>query len=238
MAPNPLPGEFIEALWRIPLRRQEKQAFNKPFTQEWLDLWGKIAEKYPGSQKYYGNFVKEDGINFLEQVAKKGANANFILKILVKYAWNENVAHREHTTPNVKKWHKILKSAQMDREKAKQMYGRVFPQLAEKIESALGRIVIEVQRILEERDFSRAKRDTASDKKNRAIFTIYEHLKQRTGGPQWETFWDFLVAAKVIKGQGEKSNKDRQIQPHLGSFQKDNPLEAQFIRDHVIPQKS
>jgi hypothetical protein len=49
------------------------------------------------------------------------------------------------------------------------------------------------------------------------------------------TYWS---QGGVIKGGGVKSNKDRQIKPHIESFQQDHPSEASFIKDRVIPKKS
>jgi hypothetical protein len=84
----------------------------------------------------------------------------------------------------------------------------------------------------------KVKRRPPDDKANRTIFTLHQHLIQKTGSPQWETFWELLVAGGVIKGGGAKSNKDRQIKPHIESFQKDHPAETISIKDRVIPKKS
>ena len=81
-------------------------------------------------------------------------------------------------------------------------------------------------------------RSPPKDKLNRVIFTIYCHLKEKTGGPNWSAFLELLLSAGALKRDIKKErsgkevatdNPDRRISTHLKSFQKYHPSEAQAI---------
>jgi hypothetical protein len=235
---NPLPEEFIVALWNSPFRSSEKRLLQNPFTSHWVNLWGKLAKKYPGSLTRYSSFCERDGLHFLRTLSGKGANPSFVLKLLVKYQWNDKVHRMEHKTPNVEFWASVLDSVREDQERVSKIYANLFGEESNSILSAFGSIERKIINIQNERDLRKVLRRPPDDKANRTIFTLHQHLIQKTGFPQWETFWDLLVTAEVISGGGVKSNKDRQIKPHIESFEEDHPSEASFIKDRVIPQKS
>ena len=235
---NPLPEEFIKVLWKFPFRRSERRLLQNPFSPDWLDLWPKLAERYEGASTRYSLFRERDGLHSLQTLFEKGANPSFVLNLFVQYQWNEKVQRMEHKTANVKFWKGFLDSVREDQERVSKLYAKLFREEVNSILSAFGSIERKIINIQNERDLREVKKRPPDDKANRTIFTLHQHLIQKTGFPQWETFWDLLVAGGVIKGGGVKSNKDRQIKPHLESFKKDHPLEARFIRERVIPQKS
>jgi hypothetical protein len=235
---NPLPEEFIETLWKIPLRGSDKKSLPNLFSSEWKDLWGKLAQKYQGASTRYSLFCERDGLYFLQKLFKRRANPSFILKLFVQYQWNEKVNRMEHKTPNVRFWAGLLDLVREDQKRVTEKYVKLFSEEANSILSAFGSIERKIVNIQNERDLRELKKRPPDDKTNRTIFTLHQHLIQKTGGPQWENFWDLLVAAGVIKGGGVVGKKDRQIRPHIESFQKDHPSEASFIKDRVIPQKS
>jgi len=227
----------------------------------WADL-AKIIGKddlvnrciYPGASERYQAFKEKDGPYFLQELASRGAQANFILSLFIKYLWNDDVSNTEHTSYGVKLHKELLEAVQ----KVKKLYYWNFKRSHQKLQNSktaedqesitlwieqfggkpsegaervLDQMEAKLKNFLEAFDFrEQGQRRPPSDKVNRIIFTTHKHLKQRTGGPQWEQFWNLLVAAEGIRGRGALSNKDRQIIPHIESFQKDHLREALFIK--------
>jgi hypothetical protein len=184
--PSPLPGEFIEAL--------SGSEHHKGFDQAWL------------------GFVRNDGPTALKNLADKGANLNFIFS-LFNYLWNENVSPREHKSANVQHWRESLEAIRKVKDIYKQFITKV-PGLetfvdAENFELALLGIEENIGNFLNAKDFrSPGGKRSPDDKINRVIFTLYEYLKQKTGGPHWQTFLDLLVASGAIKKGIKKSRKN------------------------------
>jgi len=201
-----------------------------------VNLWTNSPAVIKALQLAIAYFVKRDGLYFLQKLFEGGANPSFILKLFVQYQWNEKVHRMEHKTANVRFWDGILNSVREDQERVDKIYAKLFREEVNSVLSALKSIERKIINIQSEKDLREVKRRPPDDKANRTIFTLHQHLIQKTGFPQWETFWDLLVAGQVIKGGGPRSNKDRQIKPHIESFQKDHPSEASFIKDRVIPK--
>jgi hypothetical protein len=218
---NPLPGDFKEALWGL----------------------GSLAGEYLNAlSKADRPSVREN----LRKLDATGANPEFILSLLM-YLWNEDVDPREHKSATVRHWQESLAAIRKVKDIHKKFVTKV-PGLetlddAENFDLALLGMEDRIEGFMNEKDFrDPEKKHPPDDKTNRAIFTICEYVKQKTGRRQWQTVLDLLVAAGAIKMEVKKprkhyripDNPDRRIATHLRAFQNDHPKEACCIKESVI----
>jgi hypothetical protein len=245
---NPLPGEFIEALWG-PDRLGHQRGFRVDQRQllPRLKCWLRITEEYPGALNAYVSFLQSHGQTALARLVAKGANLNFILSLLVMYLWNENVSPREHESAYAQHWQESLAAIR----KIKNIYPQFINRVhgletyvdANNFELALLGMEKSIENFLNGKDFRKpGRKRPPEDKVNRVIFTLYEYLKQQTRGPHWQTVLDLFVAAGAIKMGVKKrrknyripDNPDRRIATRLRGFQNDHPKEACYIKEHVV----
>ncbi len=211
---------------------------------------------YPGALLRYLKFQERDGIHSLERLASKGVDPNFIMPLLVTYLWNDNVPQTRRqdsiikdlqeaqyaiaTVGNYYKRHfelpaKMLADRREKRRNIQRMieihggapdegFTRILSIMGEKVKAQLALID----------GISPRPGKAASDKANRTVFTIYQHILKSTGSPQWEDFWNLLVAAGVLPGGGSQTAKDRQIKPRIKSFERYHPTEAKAIIERII----
>ena len=71
------------------------------FTPGWEEAWEAIAasEQYPGAFERWRRFKKEEGIETLNDLAKRKANPNFFLCCLVKYLWRDDIPDQNYNFP-------------------------------------------------------------------------------------------------------------------------------------------
>jgi len=221
-----------------------------------LSSRGEISELFPGASEQYRHFKENVGFYSLETLADRGADPNFILSVFVKYLWNEEISSQEHKDYSIKDWQNRLAAIKLTKEHYLQFYKKSLPMLLNAknpdhpainlymdtfggeargdVERFLCEAEEKITHWLDRRDFRDPnQRRPPDDKVNRTIFTIYLHLKQRTGGPQWETFWDLLVRAGAIKGKGVLNSKNGQIKAHIESFRKDHLKECLVMPDYI-----
>ena len=218
--PNPLPGDFKEALWGL-----------DSLAGEYLNALSKARPS-----------VCEN----LRKLHATGANPGFILSLLM-YLWDEDVDSREHKSATVRHWQESLAAIRKVKDIHKQFVTKV-PGLetfndAENFELALLGMEDRIEGFMNEKDFrDPEKKHPPDDKTNRVIFTICEYVRQKTGRPQWQTVLDLLVAAGAIKMEVKKprkhyripDNPDRRIATHLKSFQEDHAKEACCIKERIL----
>ena len=260
-----LPIEFIAGLhfWAEvprpgkPLTKAWNESWGKIAAMPSIFTAGEIM--YPGSIKYYRKFENKDGFHFLKRLSDTGVDANFILSLFVPYLWNKEVSATEHRSPLIRDMKERLDAVG----KVRRHYMAYFKGAFEKMQKAtdsnekhriqwsidtiggrprrgfeevIDEMEAKTRKALESMDYPEPRKGRlATDKVNRVIFTIYQHIVYRTNQPQWETFWNLLVSAGAIRGGGAMGAKDRQIRPHIDSFQRDHPKEARMIIERIIP---
>ncbi len=257
---SPLPGQFSFALCDY---KGQIQSLPSPFTPAWKQAWAVIAVSkrkvalYPGALERLNSFENHNGFDFLKKLADRGADPNFILSLLVKYLWNEEVSAREHQQPSIKVFRRIFQAVrdvhfyydEFYKKPSQPGYGyrKELPlsgEPKEEIEQFMTEVEEKIKRYLESRDFRDSQKGyKPADKVNRTIFTLHEYLRQ-TCGPRWADFLKLLLAAEAIKKGVKKKrtteeevtdNPDRRIAKHIKSLRRDHPKEAVTIRKAVIP---
>lgn len=208
----------------------------EPFSQEWHDVWlnapdtvyGPNQEKIAFCRGHFQKF-KTDGFYFLEELSKKGANPNFILALFFQYLWDKDVPENENNAPDYKEWLARVRAIGVTKETCRRMLGETHEVLEHlsSVENAIGDFFIGPK------DIRSNKKRPASDKQNRVIFTVCEHVRQRTGGPHWQLAFDLLKSAHVIRARSY-DDPHSHLKPRIKSFEKDHPKEAAFLRDHVL----
>jgi len=248
------PLEFQFVLLTDPEVDKSPSSTHKPFTEKWKSFWegmsgltGRISEKgkfigeqfelNPKAGDRFSHFREKSGFDHLESLARKGANPNFILRLFVSYLWNDRITLTEQKDPHflnlVNSYDALVRT--------KHVYmNSVDDKLLKRsreFESVLCKLGNNFRDVLQTKDLSKARRSPPRDKENRVIFTIYKHLKQTTGQPNWRPFLDLLLSAGAIsKGQKRKrvedivtDNPDRRIMTRIRSFKRAHPQESQVI---------
>jgi hypothetical protein len=208
-----------------------------PFSDDWKTFWDAAAAllfdvetQVAIVRKNFDEFKKSDGLFFLEELYKRRANPNFLLTLFIQYLWNPTVPKTENEAPDFKVWQTELDAIRLTRRCAERFstnnpHIQYLLSLEELIHSAF----------IEPKDIRQHKKHPPSDKENRVIFTVYEHVRRKTNNPQWQLVFDLLKSAKVIRGNSVES-PHRHLKPRIESFQKDHPKEALFLRDHVLKE--
>jgi hypothetical protein len=267
---NPLPSDFIHAYSRLELElqhniprlpnqsidiwrslralqaRQEKhdrESLRKPFTKKWSKVWLKIAKQH-GTGNRLKTFIKEQGTDWLGELATKGANPNFILSLLVRYLWVEEIPVHDTRHPNLKRWNDRLNHLQGARE-AYDTFTRIGGEYhvlrSPSFEKTLEKLEQNTRNILSLRDLPGKIQHQPWDKINREIFTIIEHLRNTCGGPQWRILGELLKSAGAgrktfgTKRLGPGENPSSFIRNRLDNFEKHHPKEAKYIVKRVLP---
>jgi len=213
---------------------------HRPFTKHWrVALEQKVkqadSEHWPGALPRFESFVKKDGLSTLKKLTEKGANANFILLLFVQYMWvddNKIPAH-ESDSPDKKGWEQMLDAIQITK-RATAYFPTKFTDLVLNELSLRETSIREL--FLTTKDFRKSKKRPPNDKVNRTIFTIYEHLKYKTGGPQWAHLLELLRAADAVSSPAGAASPDRRVKSHIRSFERDHPEEADFIKERLAKE--
>ncbi len=247
---NPFPSDFSNAL--IVSRDEEKLSSLRPFTQRWKDNWAKLAKKN-GASNSLQSFDDANGLELLKSLTDRGANPNFILLLLVRYLWREDTDIPEHKDPYIKTYKGLLQSVRDTHFYYQEFYKKpslpayeyrkLIPRGGEPnedVERFLCTAEEDISRFLKSKDFQPpGLRHPPNERVNRVVFTIYEHLKYTTGGPQWRIFLELLVVSGALKRGVKKKrenkeettdNPDSRISTHIRSFQKYHPGEAHSIK--------
>ncbi len=247
---NAVPHDLTSLFDGFGLVTQERDrvAFYCPFTEVWEKFWERETILFHNPQSEgYRQFLRKGGFKILKKLAKKRSDPNFILALLVGYLWRSDVSEYEHKSHFISHRIKLLKATQLVRRNLGWLESRENINI---VNRELGDMEANIEYYLSEKDFRQPGRKghSAKDKTNRVIYCIYEHLKQRSGGPQWKLFLELLSAARVItigikkreRHEDEVNNSpDRRILPHIISFQKYHPKEVkqipQLIREWFSP---
>lgn len=234
-----VPFDFLIAVTGIVvfLGEDNRKVLEQPFTPVWKNFWEGKAEflnrEKPG---HWEQFLERDGLTFLEKLAEKRADPNFILTLFIGYMWRGDVNEYEHRGFWVQNRLKLLEAIKLIRKNVAWTENR---KRAIPVYRGLGEMEANIKDYLSAKDFRVPSRkgQPAKDKYNRVIFAIYEHLKQRTGGPQWQLLLNLLVSAEAVKyGHKKKRKSDgvdnpaSRIMTRIKSFQKDHPKEARYIK--------
>jgi len=220
------------------LEEDNRKAIEQPFAPVWRKFWKgqakSLNQEKPGR---WEQFLERDGLTFLKKLADKKADPNFILTLFIGYMWRGDVNEYEHRGFWVQNRLKLLEAIELIRRNVAWIENR---KRAIPVYRGLGEMETNIKDYLSAKDYRDPSRkgQPAKDKFNRVIFAIYEHLKQRTGGPQWQVFLSLLIAAGAIstgimKRKGHENvvtdSSDRRISPHIKLFQKDHPKETSQI---------
>jgi len=219
------------------LKEDNRKAIEQPFTLVWRKFWEGQAKSLnrekPGR---WEEFLERDGLSFLEKLADKRADPNFILTLFIGYMWRGDVNEYEHRGFWVQNRLKLLEAIKLIRRNVAWIENR---KRAGSVYRGLGEMETNIKDYLSAKDYRDPSRkgQSAKDKSNRVIFAIYEHLKQRTGGPRWQLLLDLLVSAEAVKYGHKKKRKGdgvdnpaSRIMTRIKSFQKDHPKEARYIK--------
>ncbi len=247
---SPFPGDFIDNVFVI--SESERTLFSiRPFTQKWIKSWNKAARRN-GTLSELQSFENANGFNFLQSLCNKGADPNLILSLLVKYLWNKKVGIPEHKDPFNLGWNEFLKAIKATkkyyelcyRNPRMQEYPKWFKDQMggepnEEVEQFLSTAEDKITRFLGCKDFQpQGLRHPPNEKVNRVVYTICEHLRFTTGGPQWSVFLDLLLAGKALEKNVKKkrieyegnNNPNSRLSTHLESFQRYHFKEARSIK--------
>jgi len=250
----PLPASFINNVFVVSQDELRSLHSLQPFKQRWRKFWAEIAKEHR-SLTQLESFINKGGLNPLEDLAGKGADPNFILLLLIKYLWVENINPYERKEPMIKINQQSLQAVRYvhcfyeEFYKKSSLEGyewiRELPwggEPNEQAESFLSEAEEKIRRYLESKDLPKlGMRSPPKDKVNRVVFTVYHHLKQKTSGtgPHWQVFLELLLAAGALERNIKKKktpwkyvpdNPDRRISSHIRSFQTHHPKEARIIQ--------
>ncbi len=231
---NPFTIQFSIVFWDI---HDLWENTKRPFSQEWNDIWAIAAdtvydpdrEKIAFCRNEFQRFQEEDGLYFLEELYKKGADPNFILALFFQYLWDKDVPLNEGNAPDYKAFVAEMRAIEVTKEACRLVLGEtheVFEYLS-LVENAIR------DPFIDPKDIRPNKKRPASDKQNRVIFAVCEHVRQRTGGPQWQLVFDLLKSADVIRARSYE-DPHTHLKPRIKSFEKDHPKEAAYLRDRVL----
>jgi len=217
---SPFPPSFINNVFVI--SQNELRSFHslQPFTRRWRKFWSSVAKEY-GSLKQLERFTTEGGLNDLETLVGKGADPNFILLLLIKYLWVENIQLYERKEPMIKINQQLLQAVRDVHFFYEEFYERPslvghewrkeLPWSGEPnkfVEGFLTEAEEKIGQYLESKDYPKqGMRSPPKDKVNRIIFTVYWHLKNKASGPHWRVFLELLLAARAIERNIKKKKK-------------------------------
>jgi hypothetical protein len=245
-----------------------QQDQGKPFTQKWSKFWSKRAldnandgtKLFPGAKQKYEEFRQRGGVEFLKDVAERGADPNLILRVLIEYLWNEEIPDRDHNSRSSIFYKKLIEAIALVRQGYQQQniseiflsiyFGenslpapRMSEHFKEVVELWLWKLEWFAKSGINLPDPRKPKRRSAEDKTNRVIFFLHEYIKLKTGKDNWEIFWNLLVAAGAIKGgvgrpARGRSSWDGQIKQHIYSFKRDHPREVGFLESFLTKEST
>ena len=234
--PMPFPGQFLNALFRIPeiLETPIPADFGEPWRERWLSISVDVsAQSKTKCSKFF-----HDGLESLKELASKGCNPNLIMSLLARYLWDEFVPPQECRDPNVLSHLADLKAIRSTRILFRNHTWKTTAE-TELVKRALEGLEGIVQSYVDELDFHTG-RHLQNDKVNRVIFTIHHHLLKKKIGPQWRLMLDVLVAAEAISRNSTKRSKswasgnpESRVRPHIVSFERDHPKEADLLSKWV-----
>jgi len=211
----------------------------KLFSKAWDDFWA-IAphtvytpnqERIAFCRESFDKFQRDNGFVFLKELYNKKADPNFILALLIQYLWDKDVPENENDAPDLKGWKDRLNAFRLVRhtyETEKGADDQLVQQLRAK-EETIDRLFIRPK------DTRANKKHPPSDKENRVIFAVYQHVRQRTDTPQWQLLFDLLKSANAVRASSYDSPHTH-LKPRIKSFEKDHPKEATFLKYNVLKE--
>lgn len=112
--PMPFPGQFLQALFRIP--EFPEKPIPKPFMESWHGRWLSIACMVSDhSKNKCAEFFDGSGLSALRDLASRGCDPNLVMSLFTRYLWDEIVSPREQSDPDLKSHLGTLKAVQTAR---------------------------------------------------------------------------------------------------------------------------
>jgi hypothetical protein len=226
--PNPFPYQFRSALSSPP--EYVDKPLPSPFSRSWITAWiGIGSEISKQNEKKCKDFFANEGYQALRELGHRGCDPNLAMSLFVQYLWDERVPSFDSKDPDVQAHRESLKAVKLTRGLFENHTWKRTAQ-TELVNYALRQLEDIVQSYVSDLDF-RDGRHPQNVKRNRVIFALYHHLKQRSTGPQWRLFLDLLVAAgaiSIVNSTGS-DRPDGRIRPRIKVFKRDHPKEARLI---------
>lgn len=244
---SPFPASFLSI---FVISAHEIQSFNslRPFSTKWKDFWSKTSKTFQCMTEFE-SFEASGGLNALKVLSDRGADANLILLLLVKYFWQESIEAYERKESLNQMNGNVLNSIQILRSFYEEFYKRPSTPGEEwkkelpwsgtpsaEVEHFLADIENKVKSYRKSKDFPKeGTRSPPKDKANRTVFAIHCHLTAKTGGPNWASFLQILLSAGIVRANFKKlrpgairgaGSPDRLISTHLDSFRRYHPQEV------------